>query len=148
MIIAKLVVDKKFWILQKDEEKIGNVEACDGGYQVRINDQITQYKSIKMVEKNFKIIFQDAPKKQSIKKPDHELYGVQTLYRVHNPTWNVQFKLPIYTSNKKSKSWLAAGWFRIKKGRHWTTIQDPKLILLERYPYEGPYKTQEEIKNG
>jgi hypothetical protein len=148
MIIAKPVVDKKFWILHEDNEKIGNVEACDGGYQVRINDEITQYKSIKMVEKNFKIVFEHTPKKTVVKKPDHELYGVQTKYKVHNPTWNVQFKLPIYTSDKKSKSWLAAGWFKIKKGRHWSVIQDPKLILLERYPYQGPYNTEEEIKNG
>ena len=31
MIVAKPVIDKQFWILQRDEEKIGNVEACAGG---------------------------------------------------------------------------------------------------------------------
>jgi hypothetical protein len=42
MIIAKTVVPKKFWLLHQNDEKIGNVEECDGGYQVRINDEITQ----------------------------------------------------------------------------------------------------------
>lgn len=147
MIIAKPVVDKKFWILQENNEKIGNVEACDGGYQVRINDEITLYKSIRMVQKTFDITFENVPKKQALKGPDYEVYGVPTKYRVHNPTWNVHFRLPIYTSDKKSKSWLAAGWFKIKKGRNWSIIQDPKLILLERYPYKGPKHTREEIEN-
>ena len=39
MIIAKPVIDKKFWILQKDNEKVGNIEACAGGFQVCIEDR-------------------------------------------------------------------------------------------------------------
>jgi hypothetical protein len=148
MIIAKTVVPKKFWLLHQNNEKIGNAEACDGGYQVRINDEITQYKSIRMVEKTFAITFETLEKAKPAKKPGHEVYGFQTKYKVFNPTWNVQFKLPIYTTDKKSKSWLAAGWFKIKKGRHWEVIQDPKLILLERYPYQGPFHTKEELPNG
>jgi hypothetical protein len=31
MIVAKPVVEKQFWILQQDEQKVGNVEACQGG---------------------------------------------------------------------------------------------------------------------
>jgi hypothetical protein len=101
-----------------------------------------------MVEKTFAITFETVEKTKSTKKPGHEVHGFQTKYKVHNPTWNVQFKLPIYTTDRKSKSWLAAGWFKIKKGRHWDVIQDPKLILLERYPYQGPFHTQEELSNG
>ena len=58
MIVAKPVIDQQFWILQQDEEKIGNVEACAGGYQVRINNQITQYKTIKMVEQRTGVRFE------------------------------------------------------------------------------------------
>jgi len=39
-LIAKPVIDKQFWILQKDNQKVGNIEACNGGYQVKINNQI------------------------------------------------------------------------------------------------------------
>jgi len=54
-------------------------------------------------------------------------------------------KLPIYTKTSKSKSWFAAGWYQVKKGRSWAVMQDPKLIVLQRYAYHGPYHTKEEI---
>jgi hypothetical protein len=49
MIIAKPVIDKQFWILQEDNRKIGNVEACQDGYQVRINNQVAQFKTISQI---------------------------------------------------------------------------------------------------
>ena len=50
MIVAKPVIKGQFWILQQNEQKIGNVEAVGGGgYQVRINDSIAQFKTMKML---------------------------------------------------------------------------------------------------
>ena len=57
-------------------------------------------------------------------------------------------KLPLYTKTNKSKSWFAAGWYRVKKGRNWSTMQGPKLILLQRYPYAGPFFTREEAEQN
>jgi hypothetical protein len=51
----------------------------------------------------------------------------------------------MYTKTRKSKSWFAAGWYSIKRGRNWKVVQDPKLITLQRYPYQGPFKTQQEV---
>ena len=58
---------------------------------------------------------------------------------VHNPVWDVPHALPLYTKTKKSKSWFAAGWYTIKRGRKWRVMQDPKLIALERYKFHGPF---------
>ena len=59
MIIAKPVIANQFWILQQDNQKVGNIEACDGGYQVKINNQIVaQYKTIKLVERNIDVHFE------------------------------------------------------------------------------------------
>jgi hypothetical protein len=41
MLVAKPVIDKQFWILQENNRKVGNVEACAGGYQVRITIKCT-----------------------------------------------------------------------------------------------------------
>lgn len=146
MIIAKPVVDKKFWILQKDNEKVGNVEATDTGYQVKLNNQITEFKTIKMVEQRVNIHFESAPKR--VKKPvSTDLYGYEVQGRIHNPMWNVQHKLPLYTKTKKSKCWLAAGWYKLKQHREWEVVRDPKFILVQRYPFSGPYHTKEEAEN-
>jgi hypothetical protein len=142
-IVAKPVIDKQFWILQENNCKIGNVEACRDGYQVRINNQVAQFKTIRMLQQRVDIEFEHLPKtaKTGI---GHEVHGYPTAGRAHNGIWNVPSKLPLYTKTAKSKSWYAAGWYAVRQGRHWETVQDPKLIVLQRYPYQGPFLTEEE----
>jgi hypothetical protein len=142
-IVAKPVIDKQFWILQEDNRKIGNVEACQDGYQVRINNQIEQFKTIRMLQQRVNIKFEHIPKTAKT-RTGHEVHGYPTAGRVYNGIWNVPNKLPLFTKTTKSKSWYAAGWYAVKQGRHWETVQDPKLIVLQRYPYHGPFLTKEE----
>ena len=61
-LIAKPVVDKQFWILQENNQKVGNIEACAGGYQVKINNQVVQYKTIKSAARTANIRFEPAIK--------------------------------------------------------------------------------------
>jgi len=143
MLVAKPVVDNEFWILQQDDRKVGNVEACADGYQVRINNQVAQYKTISMVEERFKIKFESAPLTHTHKVKINIVHGYPAAGQVHNPVWDVRHRLPIYTKTNKSKSWFAAGWYSVKKGRTWKTVQDPKLIVLERYSYRGPFYTKD-----
>ena len=141
-IVAKPVIDKKFWILQKDNEKVGNIEATRSGFQVTINNQVQQFKTIRMAAQRANIQFESEIKSS---KPDvHSVHGYPAGSRVHNPVWDVQQQLPLYTKTKKSKSWFAAGWYQLKRGRKWRVVQDPKLIALERYPYAGPFQSKEQ----
>ena len=143
-LIAKPVIDKQFWILQENDRKIGNVEACAGGYQVKINNQIAQFKTIKMLEKKINVQFVPAleTKKSIVQK--NLVHGYAASGKVFNPMWDLKLRAPIYTKTNKSKSWYAAGWYLVKKGRSWVPVQDPKLIMLQRYPYSGPYHTSQE----
>jgi len=145
MIIAKPVVDKQFWILQDGNEKVGNVEAAQGGgFNVKINDTIQQYKTIKMVTQLHNIVFEqiEKPKKKSI---GNEVHGYEARGKVCNPVWDVKHRLPLFTRDNKSKSWYAAGWYQVQRGRSWKIVQDPKLITLQRYKYHGPFRTKEEV---
>ena len=142
-LIALPVVDKQYWILKDNDRKVGNVEACAGGYQVKINDQIAQYKTIKMVEQQVHVQFESAPKTVK-EKPTNLVHGYPVAGHMYNPMWDVPQKLPIYTKTNKSKSWFAAGWYQVKKGRAWQVLQGPKLIMLQRYPYHGPFHSKEE----
>ena len=142
-LIAKPIIDRKYWILQEGNQKGGNVEACDGGYQVKINNQVAQFKTIKMVEQRVHVHF-EPPLKTKAKPVTNLVHGYPVAGRVYNPMWDVPKKLPIFTKTNKSKSWFAAGWYQVKKGRNWTSVQNPKLILLQRYPYEGPFYSKEE----
>ncbi len=146
-LIAKPVIDKQFWILQDGNQKVGNIEACAGGYQVKIHNQVAQFKTIKMAAQRVNIVFEPKVKTVKHKILANIVHGYPTASRVNNPMWDVKMKLPIYTKTSKSKSWFAAGWYRVKKGRNWSITQDPKLIVLQRYTYAGPFHTQTEAEN-
>lgn len=141
-IVAKPVIDKKFWILQLNNEKVGNIEATNNGYQVTINNQVEEYRTIRMAAQRANIQFEERIKPS---KPDaHSVHGYPASGRVYNPVWDVPQQLPLYTKTKKSKSWFSAGWYQVKRGRNWRVVQDPKLITLERYPFVGPFYTKEQ----
>lgn len=142
-LIAKPVIDKQFWILQDGNQKVGNIEACAGGYQVKINNQIAQFKTIRMAAQRVNIQFETANKSAKLQTRKNDVHGFEAGGRVYNPMWDVKMKLPVYTKTNKSKSWFAAGWYWIKKGRNWTACQDPKLIVLQRYSYTGPFHSKE-----
>ena len=145
-IVAKPVIDKKFWILQKDNEKIGNIEATHNGFQVTINNQVQEFKTIRMAAQRANIQFEIGAKTT---KPDtHSVHGYTASSRVHNPVWDVQNQLPLYTKTKKSKSWFCAGWYTVKRGRKWRVVQDPKLITVERYAFHGPFYTKEQASKN
>jgi hypothetical protein len=148
MIIAKPVIDKQFWILQENNRKVGNIEACDGGYQVKINNQIAQFKTIKLAARDANIIFEPAIKITRPKTTVDHVHGYPISGRVYNPIWNVAQQLPVYTKTAKSKSWFASGWYNVRKGRTWKTVLAPKLIVLQRYAYQGPYYTEQEANDN
>ena len=147
-LIALPVIDKQYWILKDNDRKVGNVEACAGGYQVKINNQVEQYKTIKMVEQRVHVHFESTPKTIKEKSSTNLVHGYPAAGRIYNPVWNVPHKLPIYTKTNKSKSWFAAGWYKVKKGRNWRILQGPKLIMLQRYTYTGPYYTKEDAEHN
>jgi hypothetical protein len=146
-LIALPVIDKQYWILKKDNQKVGNIEACDGGYQVKINNQVAQFKTIKMAARQVDIEFEPPVKKSKPSATVDQVHGYPVSGRIYNPMWDVPQQLPVYTKTNKSKSWIAAGWYNVKKGRHWRTVQAPKLIVLQRYPYQGPFYSEQEAND-
>ena len=147
-LIALPVVDKQYWILKENDRKVGNVEACAGGYQVKINNQVAQFKTIKLAARTANIEFEPANKIVKPKTNVTHVYDYPVAGRVYNPIWNVAQQLPVYTKTAKSKSWFAAGWYNVRKGRNWRTVLAPKLIVLQRYAYRGPYYSEHEAHDS
>jgi hypothetical protein len=141
-IIAKPVIDKRYWILKQNNQKVGALEADHDGYTMRIENQIRRFKTIPMVRKSLDISFEPAETSTPVKP--RQVYGYSTDCRTFNPIWDLKHQLPLFTKECKSKSWYAAGWYRVKQHRTWKIVQNPKLILLERYQYQGPFHTKEQ----
>ena len=140
MILAMPVIADRYWILKKDNRKVGQIEAQDDGYTVKISNTVTKYKTIKMLDRDIEFV----PAVESTPNPENQVYGYDTGQRVFNPMWDIQQRLPLFTQEENSKSWFADGWYYVKKHRVWKITQNPKLITLQRYSYQGPYHTKEE----
>jgi len=142
MIIAKPVVPDQFWILRDQDRKIGNIEADSNGYVVNLNGERTRVKTLSNLSSRIPIDFQP---EVSTSQPDNfSVHGYPTTSYAYNAMFDVKHQIPLWTQDARSKSWLAAGWYRVRQHRNWKVMQCPKLILLERYEYQGPFHSREE----
>jgi hypothetical protein len=147
MILAKPIIADQFWILKKDNRKIGNVIADNTGYVVTIENSVSRFKTIRTLAKAADIEFENTVISPGAVTPNC-VHGYNTGCQALNPVWDVKHKLPLFTKNNKSKSWFAAGWYTIKQHRAWKAVQNPKLIVLERYSYQGPFHTKEQANES
>ena len=146
MIVAKTVIPNQYWILREHDKKVGNIEAAPDGFRVRINNTVQKYKSLPTIRQSVHIEFQDTHTSPSA-TTENSVNGYHTTSRPYNPIFDIRHQIPLWTKEAKSKSWYAAGWYRIKQGKNWSVEECPKLIMLERYTYKGPYKTKEEAND-
>ena len=137
--IARPIVNGKFWVIKKDEQKIGSVEKDNNGYFVTTKNGNARFKTLKNLRNATQINFEEG--KERIKYPENQVNGFPTDVKPYNGVFNIQTRLPVYTKEKKSKSWYAAGYYMLTIGRKTKVVFCPKLILLERYDYFGPVRS-------
>jgi hypothetical protein len=143
-IIAKPVVKNKFWIVENRGEKIATIQAIEEGGFVYVHDEQRElFPSIKMITKKYNVEFVKAERPRREKQDVYDVYGFPTNSQPNNEVLDVQRYLPIYTKGAKSKSFFCAGYYIIKFSSTWVRAYCPKLITLNRYEYQGPFKTQE-----
>jgi hypothetical protein len=143
MIQAKPVVADQYWILTEGDSKVGELQARDDGYSLSFNGTTQKFSSISLLGRSVNIKFSPAVEKLPVDPT--RVYGYPAIGPVFNPVWDVRRRLPLYTKDETSKSWMAAGWYQIKQHRAWKTVCCPKLIVLDRYQYRGPFETKQEI---
>jgi hypothetical protein len=142
MIVAKPVVKDQYWILKENNQKVGEIANSNGELVVKFKDP-SRFKTFKMHGRSVPEIEFEGP----IERTDSEknfVHGYEVKGLVYNPVWDVKQRLPLFTREDKSKSWYAAGWYLVRQHRNWKAVQHPKLITLQRYPYQGPFYTREQ----
>ena len=146
-IIAKPVVKNKFWIVESGGQKIATIQAIDeeGGVAYVHNDQREVFPSIKLLSKKYNIEFVKADRPVREQLDAHDVYGFPVANTPHNEVLDVQRYLPIYTKTAKSKSFFCAGYYIVQFEDTWVRLYCPKLITLNRYNYQGPFKTKERM---
>ena len=141
MITAKPVVDQNYWILTQGNAKIGAITADAAGYTVTIRGRRQRFADIRRLQTGLKI---DLPSAPSSNKADcTQVHGHDAGCRAHNSMWHVQLCIPVFTKSAKSRSWYAAGWYAVQQARSWKIVRNPKLILLQRYQFQGPFQDRD-----
>lgn len=147
---AKTLVPNKEWLIEADNIKIGSVSKAKKGYIFLRNGKSINFKNLAEVNAQFGVaIFEESIKKH---KPEpstqgYVIYDYPCGSKPYDPVYNIKQKLPLYSKSSKSKSLFCAGYYVIKFQKGWRKAFCPKLITLERYPYKGPFKTEEEMKS-
>jgi hypothetical protein len=142
-LVAKPVVKGQYWIVTNGKEKVGNVLAAGSGYELKLHGNIFHFEDTKSIEKQAQIEFENL-KKSNDKSLPYKVYP--TTSRVYNSILDVKRKLHLFTKSPKSKCYHAAGWYVIKQGEAEEIFFCPKYIFIQRYPFKGPFKTEEEAK--
>lgn len=138
-IEAKVIIKDQYWILHKNQIKVGQIRKAGQGLEVRINGQhATTFKDLSDMQQSGMFTFTEI--KQEDDEPTDNVHGFPTDGLAHNSMWNLQYRLPLFTKSAESKSWYAAGWYYVQiKGKPRTVEFCPKLITLQRNQFEGPY---------
>ena len=79
-------------------------------------------------------------------KKDYIVYDYPCGSKPYNPVYDCKNRLPIYSKTPKSTSMYAAGYYIIKFEKGWVKSFCPKVITLQRYPYQGPFTTELEMR--
>lgn len=137
-ITAKPIIEDQFWILRKDNIKVGEMmHDVSSGYTVKLKGEVeVRFDSLDALKGT--IEFKELRKPAATESDNvHGYYSEGTAY---NAVWNVQYGLPLYTQTSDSKSWYAAGYYKVNISGTWIIQACPKLITLQRNKYKGPFK--------
>ena len=147
-LLAKPVIKNKFWIVEQEGNKIATIQAIeDGGYVYVHNQERHRYASIKLLTKDHNVVFDSGTVKKEKSVPqEHQVYEYPVAQRPWNILWDIKHQFPVYTKTNKSKSFYCAGYYTIKFNNGWVKSFCPKFITLNRYEYQGPYKTKFEMQ--
>jgi hypothetical protein len=150
MTKVKVLIPNKSWLIEEKGEKIGTLSKEKSGYSILQNGQKYEIGSAKNVREQLGIDITDElskNKKVAIPKElTNSVYEFPCSSKPYNPLYNVRKKLPIYAKSTKSKSQYCAGYYVIQFRKGWVKSFCPKLITLERYPFKGPFRTEQEMR--
>lgn len=145
---AKVVIPNKEWLVRDEETKIGSVSKAKKGYVFFKNGKQINFNNLAEVNAQFGVaIFEESIKKVKKDNPDsYYIYDFPCSSKPYESVYSVKKRLPLYAKSAKSKSQYCAGHYIIKFKKGWVKSFCPKLITLERYPFQGPFKTDVEMK--
>jgi hypothetical protein len=144
-MIAKEILNGKFWIVEEDGENVATISYNDEKYILSDKDGTRFFENQKQLKKTLGNDVTWTALKIA-KEYTKEVHGYATSCQPHNPIFDVKRKLPLFTKSAKSKSLYCAGYYVIHFEKGWVKSFCPKLITVERYETKGPFRTEIEMR--
>jgi len=146
-LIAKTVLKNKYWIVEASGSKVGTIQAVDdnSGFVYVYNERREKFKTIKRLSKVYNVIFENSTASRDKQQKLHEVHGYPASVKPWNMLWDVKHQFPVFTKTSKSKSFFCAGFYIIQFNHSWAKSYCPKFITLNRYEFQGPFKTKTEM---
>jgi hypothetical protein len=144
--IAKPLIPNKSWLLETDGLKIGTLSKERSSYSILKNGTKITVGTVKDVKEKLGIVFYDTVKVSKADSKEFAVYEFPCGSKPFGSVYDIRKRLPIYAKSTKSKSQYCAGYYVIKFRKGWVKSFCPKLITLQRYEYQGPFKTEFEMK--
>lgn len=145
-LIAKPIIKDQYWVVTDGEKKVGNVLANSAGYEVILNGSTVQFNNTADIKRKTKISFE--PMKSNKTRVEMPYPEYPTTARTYNNIFDLKRKLHVFTKTAKSKCYHVAGWFTINQTGAPEVVFCPKYIFVQRYPYQGPFKTEAEAQQA
>ena len=142
---AKPIIKDKFWIVERDGDKIGTISVNDERFMFSSKEGVRFFDNKRQLERKLgKTVFEvDDTIKVSLDKTVH---GFPSSTVPYNAMYDVKKSLPLFTKSAKSKSLYCAGYYIIRFEKGWVKSFCPKLITVERYETRGPFKQELEMR--
>jgi hypothetical protein len=148
-LIARPVLKNKFWIVESHGNKVATIQAAeDGGFVYVHDDARERFASIKLLSKAHNVVFDNVVPKKEKSAESHDVHGYPIGHKPWNVLWDVKHQFPVYTKTSKSKSYYCAGYYIIKFNNGWVKSYCPKFITLNRYEFQGPFKSKTEMQEA
>ena len=147
-IHAKPIVDGKFWIVEKDGNKVATLHKKENNQFVlsSTSGEVMFNKKQDLTKEFGEQFFISNPKVKVTQSTPNDCHGFPTSVKPYNSMYDVRNKLPLFTKSNASKSLYCAGYYVIKFNKGWVKSFCPKVITLERNEFKGPFKTEFEMK--
>ena len=147
-LIAKPIIENKFWIVEQDGEKFATLRKDETRFVMSNENGVQFFPNKKSVLQQFgNDFFVLKIKREADNSQPNEVHGYSTSTKPHNSMFDIKKKLPLFTKSKDSKSLYCAGYYTIRFDKGWVKSFCPKLIILQRYDYKGPFKTEMEMRS-
>jgi len=146
--VSKTLIPNKEWIITDNKKKLGSLSKKKQGFDFYQKGKKYELKSLDEIKKELGITVLDGGSltKKSVIPETYVIYDFPCSGKPFEPVYNIRKKLPLFSKSSKSQSLYCAGYYVIKFRKGWVKSFCPKLITLDRYPFYGPYKTEQEMK--